>query len=371
MKFPKLALPARRPGFAPPDGTAKAHKLVLHAGSQKTGTTAIQFALSENRDHLASVGVWYPRIAAYFPVDAKLSRARAHFAFANAVADFTSGDQKRLARFVAAIHAQAGDHDRTILSAETMYRLTARPAPGGPREPVLDRRKRFLERLALVTAGFDTEILLYLRRVDRFAASIYAESIVKTDKTWSFERFLKSKGQRFGYRAQIDLFKAHFPVRVRNFESAVDAGLLSAVCEDAGIPGALPETAERRRPSVPNTAVFWLRRTKEDNPGMAVVERERRWHFALRAENAELFDAATPTSFWQSAARRDAFIARYQAGVTEIAFPEPESTVAPEATWSAAQHADAERRFQAWQTANRAMLRRRERNRVPPHVLDA
>lgn len=376
MKFPKLPRPFRSRSesavFARPGGaSAKDHKLILHAGSQKTGTTAIQFALSENRDHLASVGVFYPRIDAFFPVDPRLSRARAHFAFANAVADFTPRDRKRLSRFVEAIHAQAAVHDRTILSAESLYRLIARSDPGAGRQPMLDRRMRFLERLATVTAGFDTEILLYLRRIDRYAASIYAESIVKTDKTWSFREFLEAKDQHFGYRGKIDRFKAHFPVRVRNFESAAEAGLLQSFCADAGIPGALPETVERRRPSVPHTAVLWLQQAKLDSPGMGVIERDRRWHFALRAENADVFEAETPTSFWKDRATRDAFIERHQAGVTEIAFPEPDPTLAPEATWTAARHADAEQRFRAWQAANRAMLRRRERDRVPPFVLDA
>lgn len=371
MKFPRMTLrPARPVSFAPPEGTTARPRLILHAGSHKTGTTAIQFALSENRDHLEAAGVWYPPISDFFRVDPRLSSARAHFAFARAVADFTPRDQKRLARLVAAIHDHARVCDRTILSAESMFRLTATPEPGGAKETHLDRRKRFLGRLATVTAGFDTEILLYLRRVDRYAASLYAESIVNTDQVWSFEDFVKSRGQIFGYRGQIDRFKKHFPVRVRSFEAVAGPDLLRAFCEDAGIPGDLPETGARRRPSVPNAAVLWLCAAKEDNPRMTSVERTRRWHFALLAENAELFEADARTSFWRTRAQRDAFIEKHQAGVTEIAFPAPEDTVAPRVTWSAAQQAEAERRFRAWHAANRAMLRKRERNRIPPHVLD-
>ena len=67
---------------------------------------------------------------------------------------------------------------------------------------------------------------------------------------------------------------------------------------------------------------------------------------------------------------RDAFIARHQAGVTEIAFPAPPAEIAPPALWDDSQHQEAERRFAAWQSANAALIRRRERKRVPPYVLE-
>ena len=375
MRFPKLTFrPARRAAFAAPHDPAKTPKLILHVGSQKTGTTAIQFALSENRDHLAAARVWYPRIDAVFPVNPKLSRARAHFAFANAVADYAPSDRKRLARFIDSFHKRAPEVDRIILSAESMYRLTARaaprPSPGANKQTALERRMLFLERLATVTAGFDPEVLLYLRRVDRFAASLYAESIVQTDKFWSFQEYLKSKGPRFGYRGQIDRFKMHFPVQVRSFEAASETGLLEAFCEHAGIPGELPIKAERRRPSVPNAAVLWLCRAKREGRNMAEVERNRRWFFALRPDTAELFQTHRRTVFWKDQAERDAFIEMHQSGVTEIAFPAAENGIAPQVGWTEAQHADAERRFHIWQAANKAGLRKRERARIPPYVLE-
>ena len=356
--------PARRSRQTDP---APRPKLILHAGSQKTGTTAIQYVLSEHRDRLRAQGIWYQAIADYFPMDRKLSRARAHFAFANAVADDTPKDRKRLARLLA--DAETSGASRVILSAESLYRLSAK-SEAGAKEKRNAKRMRFLARLAEVTAGFDTEVLLYLRRVDSFAASLYAETIVRTDRTWSFDEFLTSKDQRLGYRDKIDEFGAHFPVTVRSFETAAASGLLRSFCADAGIPDQLPEAETHRRASMSNAGLLWLRRAKVAQGNMAAPERDRRWHFSLRPENADLFAPGTPTSLWPDRATRDAFIARHQAGVTEIAFPAPPAEIAPPALWDDSQHQEAERRFAAWQSANAALIRRRERKRVPPYVLE-
>ncbi len=371
MRFPKLSLRSgREPDFTNRERTTAAPKLILHAGTPKTGTTSIQFALSENRDHLRSLGVFYPRIDAFFPVDPKLLSARAHFAFATAVANFTPRDRKRLARFVDALHKQSADVDRVILSAESMYRRTARPSRGSGRETKAQRRVRYLERLATVTSGFDTEVLLYLRRVDRFAASLYAESIAKTDNAWSFQEFLQARAQRFSYRRQIDLFKTQFPVQVRNFDTAAQSGLIAAFCADAGIPEGLPAVAERRRPSIPNAAVLWLCRAKRERQNMGDRERNHRWHFALLPQNAELFEQPHRTGFWTDLAERDAFVEKHQADVSEVSFAPLETEIEPLVQWSDRQHREAERQFHAWQKANAAMLRTRSRKKIPPFVLD-
>ncbi|MCB1331235.1 MAG: hypothetical protein KDK28_18080 [Maritimibacter sp.] len=369
MKLPTLSrTPTARPS------SAARPRLILHAGSQKTGTTAIQFAMSENRDHLRAQGIWYPAIADFFPVNPKLSSARAHFAFANAVVSDTRRDNKRLARLLDAAATQPAGIDTILLSAETLFRLVAKRSPddgrGKSKEIWHDRRMRYLGHLAELTADFDTEVLLYLRRVDRYAVSLYAESIVKTDKTWGFRTFLRALNHRFDYRQTIDEFAAHFPVRLRNFEAASANGLVQSFCDDIGLRVPLPDTPERRRPSVSNTGLLWLRRAKRKNQNMSDIERSRRWHFALRPENADLFALDTRTSLWPDRATRDAFIAHNQAGVTEIAFPEPVDDPAPKPRWSKREHRAAERRFDAWQRANAAAIRKRERAKIPPHVLD-
>ena len=345
-------------------------KLILHAGSQKTGTTSIQYVMSENRPYLDNVRVWYPPIYKYFPVKKNLQRARAHFAFANAVSSYTDDDRARIDAFLGAMKKNADRYDRVVLSAETLYRLFASD-DGAVGESALDRRLRFLDRLAKLTADFQPEVLLYLRRADRFAASLYAEATVRRSTSQTFEEFLRAKGGRFNYRERIDQFQRFFPTRVYGFEETAKAGLIDAFCSHAGIPGPLPDTPERPRPSVPNAAVLWLTRAKGERSGMTPVERTHRWHFALLPENAEMFEKDRKTVFWTDRAARDAFIEANHAGVTEVSFPPVPDTIEPPASWSDSQHADAEKRFFAWQKANKAMLLKRRAKRIPPFVLDA
>lgn len=42
-------------------------KIVLHAGALKTGSTSIQFALSQTRKQLAEVGIFYPKLSHIVP----------------------------------------------------------------------------------------------------------------------------------------------------------------------------------------------------------------------------------------------------------------------------------------------------------------
>lgn len=344
-------------------------KLILHVGTHKTGTTGIQFALSENRRHLRSVGVWYPSTVDHFPVDPKLSSTHAHFAFANAVARFSKRDRRILGRFVGALRERSHDVDRTVLSAESIYRHTAMAPLSHAAESEAEQHARFVDRLAAVLLGFDTEILMYLRRVDSFATSLYAEVISSSPLAVSFPEFLESHALRFGYRQQIDLFGTYFPLNVRGFEAAAQAGLLRSFCTDAGIPGPLPATPQRRRASVSGAGILWLLRAKRERD-IEKTEQRRRWHFALLPENATLFESDRKTGFWRDRAERDAFVDRHQSNVPEVAFPEVDGDIAPPATWTEAQHADAERRFAAWQSANEEMLRRREQLKIPPHVLE-
>ncbi len=341
----------------------KPAKILIHAGTHKTGTTTIQTLLSLNRERLEASGIWYPPIWEYFPVNPKGNSAVAQFAFPEAVANFGNQDRERIGDFTAAVRGRS--EGLTLISAESIYRCTAPSLLAVASESDYACRARFVDRFAAVLAGFDVEVLLYFRRLDNFAGSLYSENMVRGASTISFQEFLETRTFRFDYRWQIDLISSYFPVKLRNFEKAAASNLVTSFCQDARIGAIMPQSEAKMRGSVPNAAALWMRRAKIENVLMA-KQRRRRWHFALLKENANLFDASQKTSFWTSREERDAFIDRYQSGVTEIEFPPTDPDVAPRCEWTERQHREAERAFGRWEEVNRSVLLARESDHIAP-----
>ena len=349
-------------------------KILLHAGTHKTGTTTLQAALAGHRDVLAERGVYYPRITDFFPVDPAAQAANAHFALAAAIAGFGEADRERLAAFTRHLRAVSPDFTHVVLSAESLYRymLGSESKPGLEDPEVSDadqRRMRaaYVARLAEVFAGFDVEVVLYFRRVDRFAESFYSEVIVSTRAARGFDEFLAIRPLYFDYRFQIDLFSRHFPVRVYGFEQKARDGLVESFFRDNGL-GPAVAAPPALRASVPPQAVLWLRRAKKGRR-MSIRERRRRWLFALQPQIAQkLFGAGTPASFWPDRAARDAFVARCCDAVPEIAFPALEPDIAPPCIWTGAMHRRAERRFLNWQERQADWIAAREAARTQPFI---
>jgi hypothetical protein len=346
--------------------------VILHAGSQKTGTTTIQSVLHDNRAALAARGIWYPPVHEFFPVDPALQSARAHHAVAGAVARWSDADRRRLDGFTRALRAAGDHHEHVVLSAETLYRLTA-PEPDDPEDGGYAARRRYVARLAEVFDGLGAEVLLWLRRADAFAESLYASAIFAWENETSpgLEQFIAALPYCFDYRFQTELFAEFFPLRSGSFEARAASGLVAGFFADAGI-GPPPSGPEPRlRPSVPLRAVPWMQRVKAaGGPGGGSPKRarqalRRRWLYALQPAAAEVFGAGEPASFWPDVAVRDAFIARAQAGVHEPDFPPP-GKLPPPCVWDDASHARAEAEFAAWEQENAAWIGGREAARVPP-----
>lgn len=340
-------------------------KILLHAGTHKTGTTTLQAVLAAHRPELAARGIYYPDIRDFFPVNREVQSANAHFAMASAVASPDAADSARLAAFIGHLREVEGRFDRIVLSAESMYRLTLDSTPEAGKTGRRRGHRLYVKRLAEVFADFDAEVVLYFRRVDRFAESLYAETVVSSDMALPFPDYLKTGAYRFDYRFQIDLFSRHFPLRIYGFEEKVRAGLVDSFFRDNGLGPAF--AGQSLRSSIPPLAVLWLCRFKaEKRPSQR--ERRRRWLFALQPEAAELFGAGSPASFWPDIAARDAFIARYQDNVPEIAFPAAGPDMPPTGEWTQPMHRRANRAFAHWQKENLDWLCAREAARKQPFI---
>lgn len=141
-------------------------KVLLHIGQHKTGSTALQSTLREDRDRLIEHGILYPEIGHLRP-------------FPNFLAAAHNG------LFFGLIERQGGpDHWETL--DEMRDRLAAQVAEHDPHTVLISSERAFmvadqgpdavLGRLDETVPG-DKEVVAYLRRPDRFLSSYHRQLI--------------------------------------------------------------------------------------------------------------------------------------------------------------------------------------------------
>ena len=177
----------------------------LHAGTHKTGTTAIQRFLAENEAALARGGTWYPRAArtsAAFPGHHNL----VYELLGDPLFDPRAGT---LADVVAELAAAGAP--RACLSSENFEWLHVRP---GALRALRD---------ALAALGYRPVVVLALREQADYAESLYAE-LTKHGSALAFDDFVAAIVQdgvvrfneggrwvfRFEYAPLVDAFAAVF-----------------------------------------------------------------------------------------------------------------------------------------------------------------
>ena len=152
-------------------------KLILHAGTHKTGTTSIQKALFDNRLWLRQYGLIYPDGGGVY------HKARlAHHSFVHAFTGTSAESLDQAVQFLAGARAQIERlGDIILISAEPIYRHIWGYDDW---QHFADadywvRRNGYLTRLADALHGFDITVLLFFRERRSFARSLYAEVVCK------------------------------------------------------------------------------------------------------------------------------------------------------------------------------------------------
>jgi hypothetical protein len=226
-------------------------RLVLHAGTHKTGTTSIQKALFDNTSWLRQRGLVYPHGTGVYP-----KPRLAHHHFVRAFTGISAEDHALATRFLDRARAEIKrPEDTLVISAEPIYRhIEGYDDWQHFADPdYWVRRNGYLHRLAEALGDFDVTVLLFFRRRSSFARSLYCEIACKK-RHWrgSPRKFMRHFHHWFEYNQQIEAFQAAFPkVRTYSYERAVEAGLISTFFDIIGFP--MP----------PNSDQIWERRTPE------------------------------------------------------------------------------------------------------------
>jgi hypothetical protein len=194
--------------------------LIVHIGSHKTGTTAIQRFAASHRAVLRERGLWYPSYE-----EIGLPAHYGHHDFAHAVA----GVEERLSvrdaeRFSDFIRGRMRAGETALISAEPIYRHVL------PQDAdYWSGRRGYATRLKEVIGFEDVTILCVLRRQDSFARSLYQEKIKSRKYAESFRQFLVNQRHEFEYHRQLTIFQEVFGnVRVLIYEDLKQGDLIDA-----------------------------------------------------------------------------------------------------------------------------------------------
>ncbi|WP_069300651.1 hypothetical protein [Neptunicoccus sediminis] len=350
-------------------------KVTIHVGSHKTGTTLLQSVLANNRAALEERGVYYPET--YRFMGDKRSTAistNAQFEVPKALGVYGTQEREDLARFRAHLLEVAPNYSQIILSAETFYRMLPSKANLNAKEAEIAANTRGLrsvvfERLAEFLDGFDAEILVYFRRPDSFAESMYTEGIVNGKSTRSFDEFQNFQKFRFDYGAQIATFKQFFPVRSYVYEDKSQGGLIDNMFADLGIGPVFAQDTAMARRSVPKPAALWLRRCKLA-PKITKRGFNQRKLFAYLPEHRGYFGGEERYGFWPSIAERDAFTAKALRNAPALSFPPAPRDLPQQCEWSQKDHKTAEAAFREWRAQQRDWIKDRRKNRIKPFMIE-
>ncbi len=146
-------------------------RIVLHIGRHKTGTSAIQRYLADNRAAYADEGVIIPEFGGGEEVDSDLADRVAHHQLARAFAHGTTATPAEHMAWQNALQDAAKGGHTVVLTSEAFQNCTDFSA---------------LRRLC---QGFYVEVICYLREYLDYALSAYAQEIKKNGLIAGFYEF--------------------------------------------------------------------------------------------------------------------------------------------------------------------------------------
>jgi capsular polysaccharide export protein len=232
-------------------------RLILHVGQSKTGTSTIQDFLAHNRRQLArEARILYPQAGRQ---GAAHHRIAALFLPAGNAAWIRREDgtslQAGLEEEVAGVSA-----DTVVISSEALFNA------------------RSIEDVQAFFAGYAVEILVILRRQDRWLDSLYQHQLKVGETDLEPQAWLAARVSTLDYAARVGRWADVFgdaSLRIGVFEPAnLAAGLMAFFFRTAGLP-VPPGLAEppARNERLSRDALAYLRRTPRQQ--MTAPERQR------------------------------------------------------------------------------------------------
>jgi hypothetical protein len=188
--------------------------------------------LADNRASLREKGLIYPDGRGLFG-----NTATPHHSFAHALTGTDPMGRRKAVAFLNSACSSASPRDTILISSEPLYRHIADNDKFGYHRDYWNLRRRYLTSLSELLTGFDVSVLLFFRRRDTFAESLYGEVVQKGRWQGSFREFLSEYEPWFDYERQLELFRRILgDVHVESYEAARNAGLITTFFRSIGLP---------------------------------------------------------------------------------------------------------------------------------------
>ncbi len=281
---------------------------VLHIGAPKTGSTAIQRFLFENRKALLDHGVQYPDVSlrGYGHHDLAFLLNGAYPKWATTQPRSLSDLGADLAETV-----KAGNADTVVLSSENFYLY---PRPVEFHQLLLASGMRATDQVSIVC---------YVRRQDQACASWYNQTVKAQGNSDSFEMSLRRDRGLWDYAARLGPWRAEFgpsAVLVRDYEpfTIPPADVRTDFLDVIGAPRGAFNTSGARTNERINRDILDLQRAINRLP--LPPSQKRRFHRRLIALTASTADSGTFNDDpLLSPAQRDALVQSYATSNREVA----------------------------------------------------
>jgi hypothetical protein len=191
-------------------------QLILHIGTHKTGTSAVQESLRRNELKLDERGIYYAH------------RARARTL--NQLAQLIASGQSSEARALVDSHlAKARAHGATtfLISAESFFAMTMffHKLEGDACEDYWAAEARCIELLHdVLPADMPKRVVVFFRRQDKFLESVYAQTVRTRPLSATSEQFAASVSEALDYAQHMRLWSRVFPdCVVHTYEETANA----------------------------------------------------------------------------------------------------------------------------------------------------
>ncbi|KIC44430.1 hypothetical protein RA28_16035 [Ruegeria sp. ANG-S4] len=287
-------------------------KLFLHAGTHKTGTTAIQTFCTRNRKELAQRGLLYPKVKTGKQLDDRhLSLAHA---FSDAPAKLTAPAAQTALADIARDAKRRGKP--VLISAEPIWRHTY-----GIANSLWDgARDAYISRLAEALTPFDVTLVLVFRRPDNFAKSLFLENSSRGGVKSDFKTYRENiKSRSADYWTNHCLLARHFSkIKCLLYEDLSNEGLITSFFRHLGIDVSDLELPGIVRESInPAEAVLLNILKGASNRGSS---RMNSWleNAQVRSLVEEYLDNNRGCDLWESQNARAEYLKQFDAGIEQL-----------------------------------------------------